>query len=113
MLKLHNWNDLGKALDPLAEGVLDNRTEPFGKAQELRRRQRLIAKEDHAVFEPGAPHGANHLLTELTGEVDAVDFGSNPPGDRSHLKSWLGHGRLCPSFNASCRKTPNTAWLRR
>src|SRR5262245_41706581 len=113
MLKLHNSNDLGKGLDPLDEGVFDNRAEPFGKAQELRGRQRLIAKEDHAVFEPArrmAPTTSS--LSSPARSMPSISAPIAPAIGRTLSLDWAMDG-FAPRSTPLIGKKPNTAWPRR
>jgi hypothetical protein len=45
----------------------------------------LVAEEDHAVIEEGAPDGRHARVGEIGAQVDAVDLGPQGAGDGTDL----------------------------
>jgi hypothetical protein len=45
----------------------------------------LIAEEDDAVIEEGAPDGGHARVVEIGAQIDAVDLGPQGPGDGTDL----------------------------
>src|SRR5271163_2500359 len=92
MLQLDDRGDLRKAVDALQERVFDRLADAAGEGEQFRRRQLLIAEEDHEMIEPGPADGHNLAIVEI-GEVDAMDFGADRPGDRADFEGIAAQGQ--------------------
>ena len=93
VLELDNRNDFRKSFDALDEGIFHHLAEAFCKAEELRRRQILIAKEDHAVIEPRLANGCDDVVARLGGKIDAQNFRADGAGQRSDFETVARHFR--------------------
>ena len=56
---------------PLMKGYSTTSPKRLAKRKKFRRRQILVAEEDHAVLEPGLPDGGDDVVAGLGGEIDA------------------------------------------
>ena len=91
VLELDHRRDLGKPLDALDERVLDRFAEAACDAEKFLRRQRLVAKEDHAMLEPRFADRRDALLAEIVLEIDAEDLGAQGAGDRPDIERVRRH----------------------
>jgi hypothetical protein len=92
-------DDLRAARDapPLAEDIEFDLAEAAGEGDLLRRRDALVAKEDHAVFVVGALDRGECGIVERLRQIDAADFGAERGTGRDNLKR---HRR----FPSCCRR---------
>src|SRR6476660_7496504 len=93
VLELDDWDDLRKAFDALDEGIFDHLAEALGERQKLRRRQVLIAEENHVVLKPDLADFADDIVARLTCKVDTQDFRADRTRQTPHFKSVSRHDR--------------------
>src|SRR4051794_39804872 len=96
VLELDDRRDLREAVEPLHERVIDRLAEAAGRMQKLLRRQRLAAKEHHAVFEPGSADGCDGRVTEILRKIDAEDLGAERARERANVER-VGFHRAAPA----------------
>jgi hypothetical protein len=73
--------------DDLALGQCERRlAEPAGQAEVLRRRQRLVAEEQHSMLEPGAAQRGYDPGRLVVPQVDAVHLRPQRAGDAAHVE---------------------------
>ena len=65
VLQLGDRDDLREAVDPLHERILDRRAETPRQRQEARRRQVLVAEEDHQVIQQRLPQRRHRLVRQF------------------------------------------------
>src|SRR6185437_7553168 len=96
VLQLDHRNDFRKSLDTLDERIFHDLAEAFGETEKFRRRQILIAEENHAVLKPGLADGGNDVVARFGREIDPQYFRADRAGYRSYLKSVSAHGPRSP-----------------
>ena len=92
VLELDHRRDLRKALETLHERIFDRLAEAACGVQELRGRQRLLAKEDDEVLQPRGADGRDGVVAEIVSKVDADDLGPQRAGERPDVERVGSHG---------------------
>ncbi len=109
VLELDHRRDAGKAVEAFDERILDRRAERLREAHELRRRELLVAKENHAVLEPRAADGVHGVGGKFAREIDPVDLGAECAGDFPDFHSGCGR-RFRFGFDESVARRSRVAY---